>query len=127
MGNPCLRCGACCAHYRVSFYWTEADPFLGGSVPPELTAPFNHSRVAMRGTLHPPLRCVALDGQIGEAVSCTIYPRRASPCRELEPWEADGRPNPRCTRARAAHGLAPLDPRTDKPLGPGHTPLPLSA
>ncbi|MEG6657786.1 YkgJ family cysteine cluster protein, partial [Pseudomonas aeruginosa] len=21
--NPCLTCGACCAHFRVSFYWGE--------------------------------------------------------------------------------------------------------
>ena len=127
MDNPCLRCGACCAHYRVSFYWTEADPFLGGSVPPELTVPLNHTRAAMQGTLHAPVRCVALDGRIGDTVSCTIYARRASPCRELEPWEEDGRPNERCNKARSAHGLPPLNPSTDKPLGPGHTPLPLTA
>ena len=23
--NPCVTCGACCAHFRVSFYWAEAD------------------------------------------------------------------------------------------------------
>ncbi|HBP8873638.1 TPA: YkgJ family cysteine cluster protein, partial [Escherichia coli] len=23
--NPCMRCGACCAFFRVSFYWAEAD------------------------------------------------------------------------------------------------------
>jgi len=127
VGNPCLRCGACCAYYRVSFYWTEADPFLGGTVPPELTVALNHHRAAMQGTLHAPVRCVALNGEVGAAVACTIYERRSSPCRELEPWEADGRPNPRCTTARAAHGLPPLDPGTDKPLGPGDAPLPLSA
>jgi Fe-S-cluster containining protein len=22
-GNPCLSCGACCASFRVSFYWRE--------------------------------------------------------------------------------------------------------
>ncbi|OZZ73507.1 zinc/iron-chelating domain-containing protein, partial [Klebsiella pneumoniae] len=22
--NPCMTCGACCAYFRVSFYWAEA-------------------------------------------------------------------------------------------------------
>ncbi|HDH0840599.1 TPA: YkgJ family cysteine cluster protein, partial [Klebsiella pneumoniae] len=21
--NPCMTCGACCAYFRVSFYWAE--------------------------------------------------------------------------------------------------------
>lgn len=127
MGNPCLRCGACCAYYRASFYWTEADPFLGGTVPPELTVQLTPHHCAMRGTTHPPLRCVALDGAIGDEVKCSIYERRSSSCHDVEPWEEDGSPGIRCSRARAAHNLPPLEPRTDKPLGPGHTPLPISA
>ncbi|WP_374212354.1 YkgJ family cysteine cluster protein [Thiothrix subterranea] len=23
--NPCMTCGACCASFRVSFYWGETD------------------------------------------------------------------------------------------------------
>ncbi|THB82127.1 YkgJ family cysteine cluster protein, partial [Pantoea allii] len=23
ISNPCVSCGACCAHFRVSFYWAE--------------------------------------------------------------------------------------------------------
>jgi hypothetical protein len=30
--NPCVSCGACCAHFRVSFYWAEADDAPGGIV-----------------------------------------------------------------------------------------------
>ena len=26
--NPCIECGACCAYYRASFYWAEADEGL---------------------------------------------------------------------------------------------------
>ena len=110
MGNPCLRCGACCAYFRVSFYWAESVPFLDGRVPAELTEPLNPHRLAMKGTLSPPLRCVALDGTIGDCVSCTIYPDRPSPCSELEPWDAHGQPDEKCSRARAAHGLPPLEP-----------------
>lgn len=127
MGNPCLGCGACCAYFRVSFYWSEADLFLGGSVPLELTEPLNHYRSAMRGTLHAPVRCIALEGEIGNQVSCAIYANRASPCRELEPWGADGQPSEKCTKARAAHNLPPLDPTEGIPPRPVDTPWPLTA
>ncbi|EKJ0223351.1 YkgJ family cysteine cluster protein, partial [Escherichia coli] len=23
--NPCMACGACCAFFRVSFYWAKVD------------------------------------------------------------------------------------------------------
>lgn len=108
MSNPCQRCGACCAFFRVSFYWSEAEPALGGSVPPKLTEALNPQRVAMRGTLCSPARCAALQGDVGHSVACAIYAQRPSPCRELEPWDAAGRPDEKCTRARAAHGLPPL-------------------
>ncbi|HWU69743.1 MAG TPA: YkgJ family cysteine cluster protein, partial [Pseudoxanthomonas sp.] len=37
--HPCLSCGACCAIFRVSLHWSEADPEQGGRVPIELTEP----------------------------------------------------------------------------------------
>jgi Fe-S-cluster containining protein len=120
MSNPCLQCGACCAYFRVSFYWSEAEPFLGGSVPAELTAPLTPQRVAMRGTLCSPLRCIALQGEIGKEVKCGIYPLRPTPCRELDPWDASGQPDEKCSRARAAHNLPPLYPSRDKPLKPNN-------
>lgn len=118
MGNPCLRCGACCAYYRVSFYWSEAEPSLAGTVPAELAEPLNPYRLAMRGTLCPPLRCIALDGQVGEAVCCRIYEQRPSPCRELEPWQEDGQADEKCTRARAAHKMPPLPPLVRETTAP---------
>ncbi|MEW5892573.1 MAG: YkgJ family cysteine cluster protein [Pseudomonadota bacterium] len=111
MSNPCQQCGACCAYFRVSFYWSEAEPLLGGPVPPELTERVNAHYAAMRGTACRPARCVALEGEVGQAVHCGIYPQRPSPCRELEPWDAAGRPEAKCNRARAAHRLPPLKPR----------------
>lgn len=106
--DVCLKCGACCAYYRASFYWSEADPALGGSVPPELTTPIDLFLVAMKGTEANPPRCIALHGKIGESVHCTIYEQRPSPCREFAVSWLDGRPNPRCDQARAAWGLPPL-------------------
>ena len=37
--NPCESCGACCAQFRVSFYWSESDAHPGGRVPASLTVP----------------------------------------------------------------------------------------
>ncbi len=56
----------------------------------------------MRGTHAKAPRCTALEGTVGEAVRCTLYAQRPSPCREVEPGDE------RCTTARARHGLAPL-------------------
>ena len=104
--HPCLRCGACCAAYRVGFYWgeTEGDHPL----PAELTVQVGPFRAAMAGTERHPPRCVALEGEIGVAVRCAIHPRRPSPCREFAPSWEDGTPNPRCDEVRARIGLSPL-------------------
>lgn len=106
--HPCLRCGACCSHYRASFYWAEADDAMPGGVPVELTEVLTPHLRVMRGTNQPAPRCIALQGDIGHAVLCSIHPRRASVCREYPPSYEDGTPNPRCDEARAAHGLSPL-------------------
>ncbi|MGC9325084.1 MAG: YkgJ family cysteine cluster protein [Desulfomonilia bacterium] len=110
MVNPCLTCGACCAFYRASFYWAEADDTTPGGVPLELTRKLNDFRRVMIGTDGSTRRCIALQGEIGEAVYCSIYPCRASVCREFEPSWLDGIPNERCDKARAAWGLPPLEP-----------------
>ena len=47
--NPCMTCGACCAYFRVSFYWAEASDG-GGTVPVDLTEPLTPFLRCMRGT-----------------------------------------------------------------------------
>jgi Fe-S-cluster containining protein len=108
--NPCIDCGACCAHFRVSFHWSETDAALRGRTPPELTTKIAPHHVAMRGTCGHAPRCVALEGEIGRHAFCRIYARRPSPCREFQASWADGVRSERCDRARAAHGLPPLAP-----------------
>jgi Fe-S-cluster containining protein len=76
--------------------------------PAELTVPVSGHLVAMRGTEGKFPRCVALEGSIGHSVRCSVYENRASPCRSFQASWADGRHNERCDRARAAHGLPPL-------------------
>jgi Fe-S-cluster containining protein len=106
--NPCLTCGACCAHFRVSFYWAEADDAPGGHVPAGLTEQVNAHLRCMAGTQDKSPRCAALSGQVGKQVACTIYGQRPSPCREFDVFEADGMPNQRCQRVREALELESL-------------------
>lgn len=110
MIHPCLRCGACCAHFRVSLHWSEAEPSLGGKVPRALTEQIDAHRLAMRGTWAAHPHCIALQGAVGQAVHCGIYAQRPSVCHDVLPsWET-GAASPQCDKARMAHGLAPLTP-----------------
>lgn len=113
--NPCVSCGACCAYYRASFYWGEADDAPGGTVPVGLTEKFNDFRRVMRGTSQKDPRCIALVGTIGQAVRCSIYELRSSVCREFPPSWQQGVHNERCDRSRLAWGLPPLVQPTDLP------------
>jgi uncharacterized protein len=108
--HPCQSCGACCAYYRVSFYWRElADGQNPLGVPEELTEPYTDFRVCLKGTnLKHRSRCVALEGKVGEQVACNIYSLRPSPCREFAASFENGMRNSRCDEARAKYGLAPL-------------------
>lgn len=106
--NPCITCGACCAYFRASFYWAEADDTPGGTVPVELTEKLNDFRRVMRGTNQKNPRCIALLGEIGVSVGCSIYELRSSVCREFDVSWLRGVRNERCDQARLAWGLEPL-------------------
>ncbi len=97
----CQRCGACCASFRVSFYWAEADDAPGGTVPAAWTRKVNAHLRCMQGTEVHPVRCVALEGHVGQSVACGIYAQRSSTCRDVQPGDAQ------CLRARQRHGLPP--------------------
>lgn len=123
--NPCLHCGACCAWFRVSFYWAEGDD-AGGQVPASLTEPLTPFLRCMRGTNQKAPRCHALSGEVGSHVSCNIYHGRPSPCREFQMSGEQGQVNSACDRARAHFGLPPLvlpaeyqmlTPDGDRPAG----------
>lgn len=91
---------------------------MGGSVPVALTERVNDRLICMQGTNRKNPRCVALSGEVGVAVSCSIYPQRPSPCREFPALLEDGVINPECQRIRALHGLPPIEP----PTTPTHEP-----
>ncbi|OYU25884.1 MAG: zinc/iron-chelating domain-containing protein [Burkholderiales bacterium PBB2] len=94
--SPCQACGACCASFRVSFYWAEAADLASRWVEP-LTPHLS----CMAGTNRKSPRCEALAGELGREVACGIYAQRPSPCREVQAGDD------KCQRARAAHGLPP--------------------
>lgn len=96
----CQRCGACCASYRVSFYWAEAEVH---GLPAALVQPLTPVYACLAGTHQAAPRCEALSGEVGRAVACAAYAQRPSPCREVQPGDD------KCLRARARHGL-PLPP-----------------
>ena len=107
--NPCLLCGACCAAYRVDFHPAElvGGEFAWGDgdikgVPSEMTVRLLPNLVRMLGTDVTEPRCIALRGQIGVSVSCSIHPERPSPCREFDTC------HDACAKARAKHHLPPL-------------------
>lgn len=123
--NPCLRCGACCTLFRVSFYWTESDEVTPGGVPAELTevAPIPH-RLMMKGTGTAPVRCVALKGNIGGEIGCSIHTNRPSVCRDFPASYEDGvTPNPRCDAAREKFAMAPLRPEDWEIHPPDNEPM----
>jgi uncharacterized protein len=106
--SPCLTCGACCAYFRVSFYWGECDDAIEGGVPAGLTEKLNDFRVAMKGTNCTSPRCIALSGDVGKDVRCTIYERRPQACRDLPFSRVEGMPEEKCDKSRSAWGLKPL-------------------
>jgi Fe-S-cluster containining protein len=107
--HPCQNCGGCCAFFRVSFPAQEVSTSLN-AVPKQWTEPHpsDPARVSMRGTGNTPVRCDALQGDLGKSVVCRIYSVRPSVCRSFWPSFENGKHNPACDDARAALGLPAL-------------------
>ena len=102
--SPCQSCGACCARFRVSYYWGEAVP----------DGYFNEANEMFRSLkskndLEGRPRCDALKGEIGTSVACGIYKDRPTPCQDFRYSYEDGGPKePRCDEARGKFGMLPL-------------------
>ena len=105
--NPCLRCGACCASFRVDFDRSELES-EGGCVPDGLAVELTGRLMRLRGTDHAQPRCAALVGRVGVDAHCGIYEWRPAPCREFGALAPLGRGDEACARARRQHGLPPL-------------------
>jgi len=84
------------------------DTGTNNGVPIEFTVPVNGTKLAMKGTELNQKRCCALEGQIGDWVSCSIYPYRPTACIDFKAsWEM-GVSNQNCDRARTIFGLVPF-------------------
>lgn len=96
----CLSCGACCTIWDVRLSKEDID-----IVPNELTVPI-FPLIPMRKDMikmkNENSRCCALDGVIGERVSCSIYDKRPSACRKFE-YGSTG-----CNEARIRFNLSPV-------------------
>ena len=90
----CIGCGACCAAFRVSFYWAEAEALRA-----ELIDKLSPTMACMSGTNQRAPHCAALQGSVGVDAQCSVYALRPSPCRQVQPGDE------RCLKARAVHGL----------------------
>nr|WP_174507188.1 YkgJ family cysteine cluster protein [Acinetobacter sp. Marseille-Q1620] len=95
--DACLSCGACCAYFRVSFYWAE-----GEALPENYVEPLTPVYSCMKGTNQNNPRCIALEGEVGKQVSCSVYAERSSTCKEVQVGDEQ------CVKARKAHHLIPL-------------------
>ncbi len=108
--SPCTSCGACCAYFHVLFYWREAERSDSRHpVPKEFIEEVDATYRCMKGTsTRQKTRCVALKGNVGKRVACSIYDRRPTPCRGFKASYSEGVREPRCDEARRRHGLRPL-------------------
>ncbi|MBI3523668.1 MAG: YkgJ family cysteine cluster protein [Betaproteobacteria bacterium] len=87
----CVTCGGCCA-------WSASWPvFIGDGDSqgiPEEVIDFENGRMLSHGN-----RCAALEGRLGERVSCSVYANRPLVCREFQAGSPD------CLMVRGALGL----------------------
>ncbi|MGM0643315.1 MAG: YkgJ family cysteine cluster protein [Thermodesulfobacteriota bacterium] len=106
--NLCGTCGACCAFFRVLFPSCEISSRKSNPVPSHMTHKYDSTQTSMDGTELKIPKCIALKGNVGFKVSCSIYDNRPSTCRKFErSWENDTG-NMLCDRARIAYGLQPF-------------------
>jgi uncharacterized protein len=105
--DACLSCGACCTYFRVSFYWAEAEAL---DMPTDYVEPLTPVYSCMKGTNQKNPRCVALQGTIGEQVSCGMYESRSSSCKEVQIADEQ------CNKARRHHHMIPLVPVNEPEL-----------
>ena len=75
--NDCQSCGACCAH-KWSWPVLKKDRSDAVNIPLE----FVRQDFPLLKTVNN--RCVALQGEVGNCVSCAIYEARPAACRNFQ-------------------------------------------
>ena len=103
--SPCAQCGACCNHFRVSFYVGEINYGENtGTVPHQFVTKITDTIAAMKNT-ECGGRCAAFEGVVGKESKCAIYSERPSTCREYHAYNENGEINPKCNELRIKFGL----------------------
>lgn len=89
----CQACGACCS-YSADWprFTLESDEDIARI--PEALISADLSGMRCEG-----VRCLALKGEIGKQVACTIYAVRPQVCHACMPGD------PECLMAREEHGI----------------------
>ena len=96
IASPCQRCGACCAYDKNwPRFSLEAEEDI--ALIPEALVALDKS--GMRCVEN---RCLALSGEVGKQVSCTIYGLRPDVCRTCMPGD------PECNTAREHYGFSTI-------------------
>lgn len=107
----CQRCGACCTTYgkqnnrryvavkesesaRIDPKLRWQDPHWFGTAEDENEEFSPHWMRMVRSNCHELIRCIALEGVVGERVACGIYENRPSVCSSFEPGSYE------CKKAR---------------------------
>lgn len=106
IGFMLFLCGACCAYFRVSFYWAEAKKG-GGTVPDAMTEQVTPFISCMSGTNSKSPRCSAC-----RAKSVTLFPVQFIVTAHPPAMNLNGQEMPgfiiRTVIAPARYGLPPL-------------------
>lgn len=102
----CQTCGACCCNRRenrLEHFHDYVQVFPEDVLMERVKLLVRLARKNGQGQWHlkltPDGRCVALDGEVGQAVGCTIYELRPDVCRRVEAGSAE------CLDARREHGF----------------------
>lgn len=71
-------------------------------MPEHYTEPVTAVYSCMKGTNQKQPRCIALEGEVGQQVSCGMYELRSSSCKEVQIADEQ------CNKARRHHNMIPL-------------------
>jgi Fe-S-cluster containining protein len=71
-------------------------------MPSDYIEPLTAVYSCMKGTNQKQPHCIALDGVIGQQVSCSMYEHRSSSCKQVQAGDSQ------CAKARQAYNLIPL-------------------
>jgi Fe-S-cluster containining protein len=88
----CRKCGACCS-YKWSWPVLKRDLSDAGGIPKSM---IRDDYPIMKTTKN---RCIALSGEVGKFVSCTVHDCKPFSCKNFEPGSA------LCLEARNAAGI----------------------